>query len=128
MVRGSPVTRALRLLFEEYGELSPYEAYQELCVNRGLCKNYSTIVTYFNILKKLGLIRVVENEPSSRGGWNKTVYEMTPGLEDHPCWDKPMCCYKPEWCRGREYEKYWPTGIAPTLHKIVAKLREKGKI
>jgi hypothetical protein len=124
-----PLSRQLRLLFEEYGGLSPYEAYKELCVKRKSCKSYTTITVIFYLLKRLGLIRIAELEPSSRGGFDKTVYEMTPGLENHPCWDDPRCCVKKEWCSSmakRIY--YWDSGIAPTLHKVVNLLRKRGKL
>lgn len=122
------LARAIHLLFEEYGELSPYEAYQELCVGRGLCRNYESVRVLFSILRRLGLIRVVDEEPSSRGGFPRVVYEATPGLEHHPCWDSPKCCYRREWCTPRQERDLWETGVAPALHKLVEKLREKGKL
>lgn len=94
--------RAIRMLFEEYGMVSPYEAYKKLCLEMELCQNYHTILTYFHILKKIGLIRHVETEKPSHGGKPVKLYEIVPGREDDICWEAPKCCYRIDWCTERQ--------------------------
>lgn len=94
--------RAIRMLFDEYGMVSPYEAYKILCLEMEICQNYTTILTYFHILKKIGLIREAETERSTHGAKPMKLYEIAPGMENHICWEAPKCCYRKEWCTKKQ--------------------------
>ena len=121
-----PLARAVWALFMERGEISPAEAYHVLCEEQGMCRTREAIYTLFSYLHRLGLIRVVDVY-HVKGSIYEKLYEMTPGLEHHPCWSNPKCCYDERYCTERQRKLYWETGVARALHALRRKLEEKGQ-
>ena len=120
-----PLARAVWALFMERGEVSAAEACRVLCEERGLCKRCMSVYAVFRFLHELGLIRLVDTYDVRGGVVYEKLYEMTPGLEHHPCWNNPKCCYEPRYCTPRQYEEYWKSGVAKTLWALRRKLEEK---
>jgi hypothetical protein len=86
------------------GKGSPYDFYK--CFKRVNPRtSYKNIAYYFSLLRKAGLIEVVETGPSSRRGFDKTYYRIVPGMEDHPDWIHPQQIFYPETRLGKKRYK-----------------------
>jgi len=65
------------------GEGSPYDYW----IYEGRRIRYSTIVKYFYVLRKAGLIEVVREVENSRASpIKKKLYRIVPGRENDPRW------------------------------------------
>ena len=95
---------AIREYLLSVGEGSPYDFYK--CFKRVKPDtSYKNIAYYFYLLKRAGLITPVRKEPSSRGGFDRTVYRIVPGMENHPGWLHPQQIFYPDTKWGRK--RYW---------------------
>jgi hypothetical protein len=92
---------------------SPYEFYKEFRKIKPRT-SYNSIRKYFYIARKLGLIRLVDIEPSSRRGFMKRLYELTPGSEFDPRWEYLQIAYYPitgfGGKRGKRYRRWVEKG------------------
>lgn len=68
-------------MWKEYIQFAAY-----LGINPG---TYVSFKTYIWILKKLRLIRLVRKERTTKG-FEKSIYAITPGMENSPLWSAPM--------------------------------------
>jgi len=75
--------------------------------------SYLSVVRYFYILRRLGLIEFVRQE-SGRGRYPRRVHRIRPGMEDDPRWSAPQVALYPEtrW-GGARYEKAIERGLVP---------------
>ena len=80
------------------GSGSPYDVYKSIRDN-GSNIQYSTIVSYFHILRKLGLIEYDHEEGRGEGQLSKNYYTIA--KEDDKCWNNPFDCMYPK----RKYKK-----------------------
>jgi hypothetical protein len=95
---------AIREYLLAMGKGSPYDFYR--CFKRVNPRaSYRTIAIYFYLLKRAGLIEVVERVPGSRGAIDKTYYRIVPGMEDHPDWIHPQQIFYPETRLGKKRYK-----------------------
>ena len=81
-----PTGRFIRDYLMEHGEAYPYEIYLALKDEREFrgfkIGSPTNLYRYFYILRELGAIRKTgKTEPSSRGGYDRIYYEITPGFE-----------------------------------------------
>jgi len=83
-IRGYLLTFKEGYAYEMWKEYRQFAAY--LGINPG---TYISFKTYMWILKRLGLIRLVRRERVVRG-FRKSIYAITPGMENSPLWRSPM--------------------------------------
>ena len=73
----------------EKGEGNPYEFWRKYSPHT----SYQHVAKYFYMLKRLGLIEKIREEPSSRSSTiPKSIYRIVPGMEEDPCWEYPQSC------------------------------------
>jgi len=96
---------AIREYLMRVGQASPYDFYK--CFKKiKPTTSYKNIVYYFYLLKKAGLIEPVGHEPSSKGGFDKTLYRIVPGKEEDLGWFHPQQIFYPDTKWGpRRYRK-----------------------
>ena len=75
--------KAVKKLAEEQGYVPP---------------TYSSMRVFFYLLRKLGLVRKVREEPARKGGYyRKSIYIVVPGEEERLEWiDPTTACYRPQ--------------------------------
>jgi hypothetical protein len=95
---------AIREYLLAVGEGSPYDFYKCFKVVKP-DTSYKNIAYYFYLLKRAGLITPVRKEPSSRGGFDRTIYRIVPGMENHPGWWHPQQIFYPDTRWGKK--RYW---------------------
>jgi hypothetical protein len=91
---------AIKQYLMDMGEGSPYDFYKCFKKVRPTL-SYKNVVYYFYLLHRAGLIERVRTEPSSKGGFDKTIYRIVPGKEDDPGWFHPQQIFYPETRLGR---------------------------
>jgi hypothetical protein len=96
---------AIRQYLMDMGEGSPYDFYK--CFKKFKpTVSYKNVAYYFYLLHRAGLIQRVRSEPSSRGGFDKSIYRIVPGKEDDPGWLHPQQIFYPETrLGGRRYRR-----------------------
>lgn len=100
---------AIRNYLLNTGAGSPYDFWKAFCKDI----NYMTVLRYFYILKRLGLIEVAYTQERS-GTAYKTYYKIVEGKEDDPCWSRPQICLYPETRWGRKRYRLWKEGLLTT--------------
>ena len=86
-----PGTLAIRRYLLEKGKASVGETWRDVFQGR---LKYYTVQRYFQLLKAIGLIEVVEYRENSKHSPIKVpYYRIVPGREDDPCWFTPWACY-----------------------------------
>jgi len=95
---------AIREYLLQVGVGCPYEFYK--CFKKVKPNtSYGSVVRYFWMLKKLGLIEVVGTE--DRGyGIPRKLYRLVPGREDDPAWFRPQIVMYPQTKWGRKRYKW----------------------
>lgn len=68
---------------------------------------YSSMRVFFYILRKLGLVMKVREEPAEKRGYiTKKIYVVVPGMEDVPEWiDPTTALYRP--LKWEERKRIW---------------------
>jgi len=95
---------AIREYLLAVGEGSPYDFYK--CFKRVKPDvKYLNVVRYFWLLKEAGLIRLVREEPPSRGYFMKRYYAVVPERVDDPAWFHPQQVKYPDTKWGKK--RYW---------------------
>ena len=104
---------AIREYLLTFGKGNPYDFYKRFRKVKPTT-SYSSIARYFYILRRLGLIEVVEEEPS-RHGFPKRYHRIVPGMEDDPRWVAPQEAIYPETRLGRKRYRKWIEEGRPKL-------------
>jgi len=87
---------------------STWKAVKQLAEDKGYVPpTYSSMRVLFYILRKLGLVRKVRQEPAMKKGYyRKSIYAVVPGMEDAEEWIDPSTAYyRPR--RWEERRKAW---------------------
>lgn len=95
-----PVGLAIRNFLLAKGEASPYDFYKAYRTFKPTT-SYLSIVKYFYILERLGLIEHVKTVTSSKGGFPKKLYRIVPGMEKRDEWRHPQVALYPLTRLGR---------------------------
>jgi len=86
---------AIRDYLLAVGEGSPYHFYK--CFKRiKPTTSYKSVVYYFYLLRRAGLIELVRTEPSSRRGFDVSIYRIVPGKEAAIEWLHPQQVFYPQ--------------------------------
>ena len=99
-----------------HGEAYPnqvYSAFRKEYKKERYVTSYASFRKYFYILKELGLIEFLREEPSSKGGFSRRIYRITPGKEDSEKWLSP------------QVELYPATALGASRY---SKAKKRGKI
>lgn len=96
---------AIREFLLAVGEGYPYWFYR--CFKKVKpTTSYQSVARYFYILRKLGLIEFVREEPSN-SRFPRKYFRIVPGREDDPAWLHPQEELYPETrIGGKRYRKY----------------------
>jgi len=95
---------AIREFLMALGKGSPYHFYKCFKAVKPTT-SYLSVVKYFYILSRLGLVEVVGTEPSSKKGIERKLYRIVPGREDDPRWMHPQQALYPDTRWGSR--RYW---------------------
>jgi hypothetical protein len=131
MEEGIPLPLGTGAAIRDYllmvGVASPYDFYKEFKKVKPTT-SYESIRRYFYIARKLGLIRLVRTEPSSKGGFSKRFYELVPGAEHDPRWEYLQIAYYPiTGFGGRHGKRYkrWVEMGKPMEELVAIKRRHR---
>ena len=84
------MAQRIRAYLIRFKEASPYDVFKYLEKKYP----YQTVVTYFYLLERLGLIYKVREEVNAKKSYiRKIYYSMVPGKEYDQCWNYPWQCY-----------------------------------